>query len=134
MRFLKQFGRPNFFVPLLLLLSLPFGYQNCAKQSFSAVAAKATVAVASCSGSQSVDVVNKVLFVMDTTGSNSTGVIPSDPGKKWRLAVIESFLSLYKSNAKVYYGLISFAFGSTTAKTIRIFVPTSTLPSLHENT
>ncbi|MGZ3769136.1 MAG: vWA domain-containing protein [Bdellovibrio sp.] len=53
----------------------------------------------------------KVLFVMDTSGSNayaSQGALASDIGKVWRLQTINNFFTQHQTN-NFYYGLISFS-------------------------
>jgi hypothetical protein len=53
----------------------------------------------------------KVLFIMDTSGSNKSNGLAggTDVDKVWRLKVINDFLAKYGANPKVSYGLASFA-------------------------
>jgi Mg-chelatase subunit ChlD len=62
----------------------------------------------------------KVLFLIDTSGSNSSLTSPTkigtDDGKVWRLDVVNNFIDLYGSKSNFYFGLVTFQGKSATPK------------------
>jgi Mg-chelatase subunit ChlD len=101
-------------------------FQNCSKTNFVGTDAKLDSSGnptgvndsgvdPTCSlNNQNVTVNAKVLFLVDTSGSNATGNNPSDPNKVWRLATLNRFINQYQSKSNFYVGLVNFA-GTTAA-------------------
>ncbi|MGZ3795827.1 MAG: VWA domain-containing protein [Pseudobdellovibrionaceae bacterium] len=91
-----------------------FGFQNCSKARFSADASAnlSSLGTGNDSGCRANLVTNnkiiKVLFVVDTSGSNSQIPDGTDPNKKWRSATFNNFIHQYSGKTNFYYGLITF--------------------------
>jgi hypothetical protein len=104
----------------ILALSLVLSFQNCSKARFaSEVSSSALNSLTGNSGgndpscgtnSVTENKIVKVLFIMDTSGSNEGSFFSegTDPNKKWRSATFNNFIDQYKSKSNFYYGLITF--------------------------
>lgn len=104
----------------MIFFSLLLGFQNCSNAKFTTDASSDVLNAVTgnnggddptCSPTTATsNKIVKVLFVMDTSGSNAgeSGSIPSDPNKTWRSHVLNDFISAYSSKSNFYYGLITF--------------------------
>lgn len=104
----------------MTFLSLVLTFQNCSNARFTIeVDPDALNAVTGSDGGDDANcrptTVNsnkivKVLFVVDTSGSNvgDGGSVASDPKKQWRSSSIRSFIDTYKSRSNFHFGMITF--------------------------
>ena len=104
----------------MTFLSLVLTFQNCSNARFTTeVDANALDAVTGTNGGDDANcrptTVNsnkivKVLFVVDTSGSNIGEGVPvaTDPQKQWRSTSIRNFIDTYKSRSNFHFGMITF--------------------------
>lgn len=103
----------------LSLLTAVLAFQNCSKAKFTSQEGPEALVNGVSGGGDDVtcratmvdsNKIVKVLFVVDTSGSNEgeSGTTPSDPQKRWRSASITNFLNRYSSHPNFYYGLTTF--------------------------
>lgn len=91
----------------LSLFVLVLGFQNCSKANFKT--SNASLLYQSCTAQLgTTDFPIKVLFVVDTSGSNAGGG-GSDPGKAVRGGSINEFVETYKARANFSWGFIHFS-------------------------
>lgn len=114
----------------VLFLSLMLTFQNCSKARFTTDATLGALNGVAGNGngggndqschphSVTGNKIVKVLFVIDTSGSNQ-GTDGTDPNKKWRSATMSNFINQYKEKSNFYYGLITFQ-GSTAKEQIKV--------------
>lgn len=100
------------------LLTLVLAFQNCSNAKFTPQVDSDAILNGTTGGDDSscrptmVDSTKivKVLFVVDTSGSNEGegGAVATDPKKKWRSASISAFLNRYSGKSNFQYGLTTF--------------------------
>jgi len=112
----------------LIFFSLVVTYQNCSNAKFTNDSSSLNSSLGvdgntggndpTCSPNMvTANKIVKVLFVMDTSGSNAAGqgsISPTDPNKKWRSATINNFINKYGYGSNFYYGLTTFQNSSST--------------------
>jgi Mg-chelatase subunit ChlD len=112
----------------MMVFPLVLVFQNCSNAKFTPdIGSNALDAVtganagddSSCRpGTVNSNKIVKVLFVVDTSGSNAgeDNQPPTDLQKKWRSATINSFFSVYNNRPNFYFGMITFQGSSAKAQ------------------
>jgi len=117
------------------VLGLVLAFQNCSNAKFTTEIDQASLLASGDAGgtggtgddgscrTTTVDAntIVKVLFVVDTSGSNvgEGGQVATDPKKAWRYSALNGFISRYSSKSNFHYGLITFQ-GSSAKAQIRV--------------
>ncbi|WP_413288464.1 hypothetical protein [Bdellovibrio sp. HCB337] len=112
------------------LLTLVLAFQNCSNAKFTSQVDSEAILNGTTGGDDpnacrptmvDSNKIIKVLFVVDTSGSNEGegGSVASDPNKAWRSASISAFLNRYSGKSNFYYGLTTFQ-GSSSKAHIKI--------------